>query len=71
MALLAAANVAFHVESHLRGSADYSVSLRAVGAVILLIMLVGGRVVPSFTRNWLARENPGRLPSPFGPARRA
>ena len=27
--------------------------------------LVGGRIVPSFTRNWLVRENPGRLPVPF------
>ena len=29
-------------------------------------MLVGGRVVPSFTHNWLARDKPGRLPAPFG-----
>ena len=28
--------------------------------------MIGGRIVPSFTRNWLARENPGRLPAPFG-----
>jgi uncharacterized protein involved in response to NO len=28
-------------------------------------MLIGGRIVPSFTRNWLVRENPGRLPVPF------
>jgi uncharacterized protein involved in response to NO len=33
--------------------------------LIGLIMLVGGRIVPSFTRNWLARNNPGRLPRPF------
>ena len=33
---------------------------------IMLITLIGGRIVPSFTRNWLARENPGRLPVPFG-----
>lgn len=33
--------------------------------VVLLIMLIGGRIIPSFTRNWLVRENPGRLPSPF------
>jgi uncharacterized protein involved in response to NO len=32
----------------------------------MLIMLIGGRIVPSFTRNWLARENPGRLPVQFG-----
>ena len=31
-----------------------------------LIGLIGGRVVPSFTRNWLARHTPdGRLPAPF------
>jgi len=29
-------------------------------------MLIGGRIIPSFTRNWLVRENPGRLPVPFG-----
>ena len=28
-------------------------------------MIIGGRIIPSFTRNWLARENPGRLPAPF------
>jgi uncharacterized protein involved in response to NO len=27
--------------------------------------LIGGRIVPSFTRNWLARRGPGRLPVPF------
>jgi hypothetical protein len=27
---------------------------------------LAGRIVPSFTRNWLVRENPGRLPIPFG-----
>jgi uncharacterized protein involved in response to NO len=31
----------------------------------MLISLIGGRIIPSFTRNWLARENPGRLPAPF------
>src|SRR5262249_20096138 len=33
---------------------------------MLLISLIGGRIIPSFTRNWLVRENPGRLPVPFG-----
>ena len=28
-------------------------------------MIIGGRIIPSFTRNWLVRENPGRLPVPF------
>lgn len=31
-----------------------------------LVSLIGGRVVPSFTRNWLARRTPdGRMPAPF------
>ena len=37
-----------------------------MAAAILLIMIIGGRIIPSFTRNWLVRENPGRLPAPFG-----
>ena len=37
-----------------------------IAVVVLLISLIGGRIIPSFTRNWLVRENPGRLPVPFG-----
>ncbi len=59
--VLAAANFAFHLEAHLRGTAEYS-TRAAIGAVVLLIAIVGGRIVPSFTHNWLARANPGRLP---------
>ena len=29
-----------------------------IGTLIALISLIGGRLVPSFTRNWLARERP-------------
>ena len=62
--LLVGANVAFHLEAHFDGVSDYS-RRAAATAVIVLIMIVGGRVIPSFTRNWLSRENPGRLPVPF------
>jgi len=58
------ANVWFHLESHFYGNADYSLRF-GISAVLLLICLIGGRIIPSFTRNWLARENPGRLPAPF------
>lgn len=34
-------------------------------AVMTRATLVGGRVVPSFTRNWLARQEKRRLPAPF------
>lgn len=66
VALLLAGNAAFHLEAHFYGTADYGVRV-GIAVVVLLIALIGGRVIPSFTRNWLARENPGRLPSPFGP----
>ena len=65
LAVLLAANVCFHVEAYAFGISDVSRRL-GMTAAILLIMVIGGRIVPSFTRNWLARENPGRLPSPFG-----
>ena len=63
--LLFAGNVAFHLEAHLEGAADIGIRV-GIAVVVLLISLIGGRIVPSFTRNWLVRENPGRLPVPFG-----
>lgn len=64
VSLLAAANIAFHVEAHLAGMAEYSTRI-GVGLVVTLVCLIGGRIVPSFTRNWLARRDAGRLPVPF------
>jgi uncharacterized protein involved in response to NO len=63
--LLLAGNVAFHLEAHFSGAADIGIRV-GIAVVVLLISLIGGRIVPSFTRNWLVRENPGRLPVPFG-----
>ena len=64
LAVLAAANAGFHVEAHIEGISDISRRL-GIAAAVLLISLIGGRIIPSFTRNWLVRENPGRLPAPF------
>jgi uncharacterized protein involved in response to NO len=64
ISLLAITNVAFHVEAQLEGIAEYSTRI-GVGLVVTLVCLIGGRIVPSFTRNWLARRAPGRLPVPF------
>lgn len=62
--VLLAANVVFHAEAHFDGFSDFGRRL-GIGAAILLITIIGGRIIPSFTRNWLVRENPGRLPVPF------
>lgn len=64
LGVLIAGNVVFHAEVMLKGAADYGIRA-AIAAVIVLITLIGGRIVPSFTNNWLARNNPGRLPVPF------
>lgn len=65
LALLLAGNVSFHVEAAMTSRAEYGARIGLAG-VVMLIMLVGGRIVPSFTRNWLARHAPGRLPASFG-----
>ncbi len=59
-----AANITFHIEVITQGTSEYG---RRFGfaVVIFLITLIGGRIIPSFTRNWLAKTNPGRLPVPF------
>jgi uncharacterized protein involved in response to NO len=64
LGVLIAGNIVFHAEVLSRGAADYGVRI-GIAAVLLLISLIGGRIVPSFTNNWLARNNPGRMPVPF------
>jgi uncharacterized protein involved in response to NO len=62
--VLAIGNVGFHVEAQLRGVAALSTRI-GVAAIVVLLMIVAGRIIPSFTRNWLNRANPGRMPIPF------
>lgn len=62
--MLGLGNAAFHIEAHISGSADYGVRI-GVAAMVALITLIGGRIIPSFTRNWLAKRNGGRLPASF------
>lgn len=40
--------------------ADTGLGVRAgIALIVVLISLIGGRIVPSFTRNWLAKHRPG------------
>lgn len=57
-------NAAFHLET-IAGIGDGHGIRLGIAATVLMIMLTGGRIVPSFTRNWLARRGAGRLPVPF------
>lgn len=65
ISLLAVGNLAFHLEAHFSGLAEYA-TRGGIAVVILLISLIGGRIIPSFTRNWLAKRAPGPMPAPFG-----
>lgn len=71
LALLLIGNAAVHFET--LGGADSAGSGHRAGvaALIFLIVVIGGRITPSFTRNWLAKRNDARLPEPFGPVDRA
>jgi uncharacterized protein involved in response to NO len=63
--LLAIGNLAFHLEAHFSGLAEYA-TRGGIAVVITLISLIGGRIIPSFTRNFLAKQVPGQMPTPFG-----
>jgi uncharacterized protein involved in response to NO len=65
LAGLLVGNVIFHIEDHMLGRSEFGTRM-GVAVIIVLISLIGGRIIPSFTRNWLARKNPGRFPVPFG-----
>jgi uncharacterized protein involved in response to NO len=65
LSALLAGNALFHVEVHLSGTAEYGIRV-GIAATLAMVMLIGGRIVPGFTRNWLARAEPGRMPPVFG-----
>ncbi len=66
LCLFLAANLLFHVEAARDGSASDGVGLRlGLAVILLLIALIGGRIVPSFTRNWLVQRGSPQLPVAF------
>lgn len=38
----------------------------AVAGYVALVTIIGGRIIPSFTRNWLSQRGSQALPVPFG-----
>lgn len=67
LAVLAVSNLAMHAES--AGWLDLNgASWRlALAVVVMLISLIGGRIIPSFTRNWLVKNGSAKMPAAFGP----
>lgn len=68
ISLFALANVAFHLP--IGAAVDVEVRL-ALGAATVLIGLIGGRIVPSFTRNWMKARSLTPEPALFGNVDRA
>lgn len=68
LGVFVAANALFHVEAAAGGQAASGFGARlGLASLIGLVLLIGGRIVPSFTRNWLAQaglKDPARLPAP-------
>lgn len=65
VSLLAIGNLLFHLEAIAGIGAGHGTRL-GIAAVVLLISIIGGRIIPSFTHNWLVKHGADRLPVPFG-----
>jgi uncharacterized protein involved in response to NO len=63
--LLAIANVGFHARIIVPAIGPASERM-TIGLITFLIALMGGRLVPSFTRNWMAQRKITPQPAPYG-----
>jgi uncharacterized protein involved in response to NO len=61
---VALGNLGFHAAT-LTGGDPFLWLRGAVAGLVALVLIIGGRIIPSFTRNWLARRGGSALPVPF------
>ncbi len=64
LVLFAASNIWFHIEVVNRGFPLDSIRT-ALAIVVMLIMLIGGRIIPNFTHNWLVKQGIEARPVAF------
>jgi len=62
---LALLNLGYHLAQALGGD-PYMVLRLTVALFVTLVGLIGGRIIPSFTRNYLSKRGAARLPAPVG-----
>lgn len=65
LTLFAIGNAAFHFEAKRLGVAETGTRI-GIAVAVMLIMVIGGRIIPSFTNNWLGRQGVEARPVPFG-----
>lgn len=65
LAIFTLANALFHFEALTGGYAAQGVGLRlGLATAVMMIAVIGGRIVPSFTRNWLVKQGHSARPAP-------
>ena len=64
LVLLSAANGLFHL-AMLTGNHPAIAIRLSIAAYTLLVMIIGGRIIPSFTRNYMAKQGRADAPVPF------
>ena len=66
ISLFTLGNILVHLQIHeIIDSAELGIRLSTF-VLSILLALIGGRIVPSFTRNWLSKIKAQRFPSPAG-----
>ena len=65
VAMLSAANAMIHAGLFGQSEWEQAGKRLAISIVVLLISLIGGRIIPSFTTNWLRRQGAEDFPVPF------
>ncbi|WP_299784823.1 NnrS family protein [uncultured Marivita sp.] len=65
LAVFTLANVVFHIEAMTSGYAAQGYGLRmGLATAVMMIAVIGGRIIPSFTRNWLVKQGDPARPAP-------
>lgn len=64
VSLFALGNILFHAEGY-TGLPIGTGQRFGLGIAIMLISLIGGRIIPSFTINWMKKAQIAKLPAPF------
>lgn len=71
LAVFTLGNALFHWQAAGGVMAAQGIGLRiGLGAGLMMVAVIGGRIIPSFTRNWLVRQPAGQAHLPAAPMQR-
>jgi uncharacterized protein involved in response to NO len=71
LAVFTLGNAVFHWQAARGDFAAQGIGLRiGLGAGLMMVAVIGGRIIPSFTRNWLVRQPAGQRRLPTAPMQR-